>query len=178
MPGEGHYAIRINYEESEVLMPPSNANKMTAPKRIAVRIALATGSTFATILGAQSLAVQQQAQWAADATPTDTAQPASQPTMIPTVAAQAPTLVIQHAAPNIVILRQPGQPGTVTQQAAPAQTAPIAIVPPSPVQAAAPPPVVVQSQPQTVYVPAPSSGGGSSGGSSQPSQPRTRRSGR
>ncbi len=172
-------------------MPPP----MSSSKKIGVRIALATGSTLATIIGAQSLAAQQR--------PADSPLPETiavepvlvqfNPTPVPTLVLLPPTAVpsllptsdVPHAMPSIVILRQSGQPQPVQSldaqpspmpQTAPVQANQVAaanpqILPPEPVVAAVPAPVVVQPdpiyvQPPPVVVQAPSSGGGGGGGGS------------
>ena len=162
-------------------MPPA----MNTPKRLAVRLMLATGSTFAAIIGAQSLAMQQTPQ-----TNTDSIAPPPPATALPLAPTPVPTagsVTISRAAPSITILRMPGQ--TLSQASAPDRSAPPAqvenaaaqqrqIVPPNPVTLAEPAPMVVQSDP--IYVQPPpvvqvvqgsnsdddNDGGGSSGGSS------------
>jgi|GEM_PF-2499294 len=173
-------------------MPPP----MNSSKKIGVRIALATGSTLATIIGAQSLAAQQRP--ADDTFPeTITVEPVlvqfnPTPTLVPTLVLLPPTVVpslsptseVPHAMPSIVILRQSGQPQLVQQQDAQPSAMPqiqptqvIAavpsnpqILPPEPVVAAVPAPVVVQPDP--IYVQPPpvvvqaAPSGGGGGGSS------------
>lgn len=161
------------------MMPPAMNNS----KKLIVRMALATGSTFATIIGAQSLAVQTNPVEILDASeqagilPTlaTLPEPTLVPTMVPTVVHidpnspinTPPTLTIQHTAPNIIILRQPGQTSQVliapnganTLNPSNAQPQPsieqhtAQIVPPQPQQVAAPPPMVIQPDPIIVQPP-------------------------
>ena len=106
--------------------------KMTSTKRFAVRTALVTSTTLATILGAQALASLDE---------TARAQPAPPPVVAP-----AETTA---AAPNIVILRHASAPELSFKTQAPAQpsssnTVAVQIQPPNPVQVAPPQPVVQQ----------------------------------
>ncbi len=143
-----------------------SAAKLNATKRFAVRMSLVTGSTLATIIGAQSLAMLDEQAFSALITPeaAQVEQATSNVTLadsftlqnsVPTAANAAVTSEATAtanpvpAAPSIVILRRPGQiaPVTVQPTAAPAQavqSAPVQIAPPAPVQIAPPAPVVVQ----------------------------------
>lgn len=84
--------------------------KMTPAKRFMVRIALVTSSTLATIMGAQSLASLDEANFAQSAPNSAIDELNNQPTH-PTVSTNAAS-----AAPNIVILRRgDGQSSLATQ---------------------------------------------------------------
>ena len=112
---------------------------MDRSKKLLVRTALVTGSTVATLIGAQSLALLDQRSFAVEA------QTAAVPTVEAVQLQQATaTTEIIHEAPSIVILR-----GSTAQQATavPAATnnTTTVILPPSP-QVAASSPVVVQQQ--------------------------------
>ena len=122
-------------------------------RKLMVRSALATSATIATFVGAQNLAMLDMRQFVLDPALTSeavTAAPVAatptlvSPTPVPTVAAVAPTLVIRHAAPSILILR-PGagrQVSTVAIQ----PTEPTPMMPPSALLVA-PQPVVVAPAP-------------------------------
>ncbi len=125
-------------------MPPA---KLTSTKRFAVRLSLVTGSTLATIIGAQNLAAIDH-QTTATPDPTITSlqlQPGL--TIAPSSFSGDPSSVA-HAAPAITILRRPGQPGASTNSN-------VSIQPPAPVQIAAPAPVIVQAPSSPVVVQAP-----------------------
>jgi hypothetical protein len=111
--------------------------KMTPPKRFAVRSALVTGTTLATIIGAQALASYDAASFSK--TPPAVIQPQFAGSI------QSYTEV-PAVAPNIVILRHAGQ---TTQQGSPSIVNPqVAVIqPPNPVQVAAPQPVPQQIAP-------------------------------
>jgi hypothetical protein len=162
-------------------MPPG---KLNTTKRFAVRLSLVTGSTLATVIGAQSLAsvnkpltatpdpvlpaaVAPQLQSTGTVAPALEVRDDAQQVAIPAAATAAPV----HAAPVITVLRHAGQtsavvPNAQTQSAAPSN---VTIKPPSPVQLAAPAPVIVQAPGETIYVPAASA-------APAPSQPTTRSS--
>ncbi len=157
-----------------------SAAKLNATKRFAVRMSLVTGSTLATIIGAQSLAMLDEQTFSALITPEAAqvepalANPAPADTFtlqngVPTATNAASGLLAtttpqatatanpMPVAPNIAILRRPGQVAPVTAQptAAPAQavqSAPVQIAPPAPVQIAPPAPVVVQAAPAPAAV--------------------------
>jgi hypothetical protein len=153
-------------------MPPT---KLTSTKRFAVRMSLVTGSTLATIIGAQSLSsldkhslavtdpavpvFNQQSPDIPRALPTVALDPAPVATLVPTSIDGDPAAV--HAAPQITILRHPGQAnsvGEVTPQSAPTQPntmANAAIKPPAPVEIAPPAPIIVQAPAAQVAGPAP-----------------------
>jgi hypothetical protein len=153
-------------------MPPT---KLTSTKRFAVRMSLVTGSTLATIIGAQSLssldkhtpAVTDPAVPVIDPQPPDlpralpatTIDAAPAKTLVPTSTDSDPAAV--HAAPQITILRHPGQAnsvGEVTPQSAPTQPSAMAsasIKPPAPVEVAPPAPIIVQAPAAQVVGPAP-----------------------
>ena len=125
-------------------MPPA---KLTSTKRFAVRLSLVTGSTLATIIGAQSLAaIDKQTTAAPDPTITSPQLQPSLTTAPSTFSGDASSAV--HAAPAITILRRPGQPGANT-------TSNVNIQPPAPVQITAPDPVIVQAPSSPVVVQAP-----------------------
>ncbi|MCB9437645.1 MAG: hypothetical protein H6673_11770 [Anaerolineales bacterium] len=132
---------------------------MTATKRFIIRTSLITGSTLATIFGAQSLAALDTHLFATNANANTTA-PMALPQSV-TVAAPSPTSAPRQAEPSIVILRRQGQSSSsTTTQAASGSSAPVvSIQPPAPMQVQAPAPVIVQQQgaPVVVQAPAPSS---------------------
>ncbi len=133
---------------------------MSRSRRIIVRTALVTSSTFAAIVGAQSLAVLDQApsnpSGEGNLEPIIRPMSTNPPTAIPS-SATAPTDTVSEpiieVAPSITILRHPGQsvvtlevvsPTSPSDPGLPATT--FTIQPPSPVQIAAPDPVVVQGE--------------------------------
>lgn len=153
-------------------------------RKLLIRTALVTGSTVATLFGAQNLAVLDQNTFGNfDDNATDTATTVQQPEATQAVdsitSESTPTIVptptqVLRTSPNIVVLRQPGQPQPVqgnqgTQQtvnSAPVQVntsiqppAPVVQAPPAPQVIQAPAPVVVQQQaapaPQPVPAPRP-----------------------
>jgi hypothetical protein len=123
-------------------MPPA---KLTSTKRFAVRLSLVTGSTLATIIGAQSLA-------SVDRHITATPDPAvTSPQVEPAVTAPSvvsgvtPFANAPHVAPSITILRRPGQANANA-------TSNVAIEPPAPIQITAPEPVIVQAPSAPIVV--------------------------
>ena len=165
-------------------MPPG---KLTTTKRFAVRLSLVTGSTLATVIGAQSLAslnkpltatpdpvlpaaVEPQLQSAETVAPALEVRDDAQQVLIPASATAVPV----HAAPVITVLRHAGQPSAAVQsgQAQPYAPSNVAIKPPDPVQLAAPAPVIVQAPGETIYVPA----AASAAPAPAPQQPTTRSS--
>jgi hypothetical protein len=115
---------------------------MTPPKRFLVRTALVTGSTIATIVGAQSLAMLDSKQLETIVS--------TLPTLVPTqTQATEVAASVVNAAPAIIILRHPAQAATaiVTAPIVRRQSAlAAAIQPPAPVVADAPAPVIIQAQ--------------------------------
>ncbi len=136
-------------------MPPG---KLNTTKRFAVRLSLVTGSTLATVIGAQSLAsVNKPLTPTPDPVLPAAVAPQLQPTGTVQVAIPAAvTATPVHAAPVITVLRHAGQTSAVVPSASAPSAAPsnVAIKPPSPVQLAAPAPVIVQAPGETIYVPA------------------------
>jgi hypothetical protein len=117
-------------------MPPA---KLTSTKRFAVRLSLVTGSTLATIIGAQSLAsVDRHLTATPDPAVTSPQVEPALNTVPPVISGVTPSATAVHAAPSITILRRPGQAG------ASANTS-VAIQPPAPVEITAPQPVIVQA---------------------------------
>jgi hypothetical protein len=127
-------------------MPPA---KFTSTKRFAVRLSLVTGSTLATIIGAQSLAsLDKQAGAVPDPTTPMVSDPQLQ-SSFSTIGGQLPkssdvtntenNSSVIHAAPTITILRRPGQVG------ASAASSTTSIKPPTPIQIAPPEPIIVQA---------------------------------
>ena len=105
-------------------------------KQFLVRTVLVAGSTVATLIGAQSIALfDQRAQLTPEVAPTVSTQ-----TLLPV---QQPTTEILHQAPSIIILRQPQ---SALPNVRPVVNTP-AIAPPNP-QISAPAPVIVQQQQQ------------------------------
>lgn len=139
-------------------MPPT---KLTSTKRFAVRLSLVTGSTVATIIGAQSLAALDQRP----ASTPDTAFPVINQDVPQTVkalpsvdipAVKTPDQPAAHAAPLITIVRHPGQASsTVSAQVQASSSGPVAIKPPDPVRIAPPDPIIVQAPAVVVQAPAP-----------------------
>lgn len=135
--------------------------KLTTPKRIAVRTALVTGTTLATVLGAQALVSLDEAALSqstpAAVVPADlTTQSANEVFVLQPAA----TSSVPAAAPNIVILRHAGSQGSASQPAVQSSvttgsTPNVAIQPPNPVQVAPPSPVVQQVAPIAAAQPAP-----------------------
>ncbi len=141
------------------------ATGMTSTRRFIVRLSLVTGSTLATIIGAQSLASfdgqalvtggTAEAASPVQAFIPEAAAPELQPTQninVPEASSgqfAADQSGIVHAPPAITILRHPGQATTT----AASSSAAVQIQPPSPVEVAPPPPVVVQAPAQVVVQP-------------------------
>jgi hypothetical protein len=134
-------------------MPPT---KLTSSKRFLVRVSLVTGSTLATIIGAQSLAALNNQ----DTNTTPPTAPRSSPLgltnqVMPTLAL-TPGATAVHAAPSITILRRPGQTNAQnansTNGGLQPQSAGIVIAPPVPVQIALPEPVVVEAPAAPIVV--------------------------
>ena len=121
-------------------------------KRIIVRTALITGSTIATVIGAQSLAILDQVQLGA-ASGADATVASADQTQTST------SSVVTNAAPNIVILRHPGETSSSTQTTTAQGSSGPVIRPPSPVEVTAPTITQQQSSPavvtqqQTFWVP-------------------------
>ena len=103
-------------------------------KRIVVRTALITGSTIATVIGAQSLALVDQIQFGTGA-------------QVGAAAQNADPSAVVNAAPNIVILRQSSSATTGTQSTVSQSSGPV-IRPPSPVELTAPTVTTQQQQQQ------------------------------
>ena len=129
-------------------------------RKLLVRSALVTSATIATFVGAQNLAMLDTRLITLTATPPSepavilplpTENTTVQNAAISTLQQVAPTLVIQKAAPSIIILRQSQPQGAVqvasAQAPAQGQGNAMVIQPPAPAQIAAPDPVIVQ-QPQ------------------------------
>lgn len=137
---------------------------MNATKRFFIRLSLVTGSTLATIIGAQSLASLEALPTSeAPPPPADTtASNAPVQAWTPTpgepsaalIASDAPTGTPVHAAPSITILRHPGQTGSSPSASAGnmalAASSSGVIQPPNPQQATAPDPVIVQQPGQVI----------------------------
>ncbi len=151
-------------------------------RRLLVRTALITGSTVATVIGAQGLAMLDR-QTAANITPGEAADnlvsAVSSGAAIQSGATPAQEIAgltaqhnIVHAAPSIIILRQPGK--TVAERSPNQQ--PI-IQPPNPVQLAAPPPIIIQqvAVPAAPLTASSGSGGGNPSGQSAHSTSRSSR---
>lgn len=116
-------------------------------RKLLVRTALVTGSTVATLFGAQTLALMDAQTFSEILTPEAVANPAEMVAQQDIIEISPTTqVVIQRAAPSVTILRRPGTTRTTDAQAAAPQssTAGMAIQPPSPVVLAAPAPVIVQ----------------------------------
>jgi hypothetical protein len=107
-------------------------------RKLIVRTALVTSSTFATIIGAQSLATldAQQFQNMQD-TQINLVSDGVLPSDSVVVARVAPNIVGIRVAPNVTILRQPG----AVSAPAPSGTN-TSILPPVPEQLAAPEPII------------------------------------
>ena len=119
-------------------------------KKALVRVALVSGSTVATLVGAQTVATIDQTSRLNDAIPAVTeAAPAPIVTLPPTA---EPTALVLHQAPSVVLLRTPQAPTTNTRSvnSAPVIAPPAAqaIMPPNPQALSAPAPVIVQQQQQ------------------------------
>jgi hypothetical protein len=144
-------------------------------RKLLVRSALVTGSTIATLVGAQNLAMLDASQFqqltSVDLSPSAVTQDVqveivevvpptlAETSMPPVVEPSQPTAtnVITHAVPSITVLRQSGNPGAVISNtnSNAGSSAPIVIQPPVASLMATPAPVVVQSQQQTTYVTVP-----------------------
>ncbi len=126
-------------------------NKLNSTKRFAVRLSLVTGSTLATIIGAQSLAALDRTS----APSQDVVSPALaqlQPQSFNSDPAASNSLsgnTIPGSAPVITILRHLGD-GESDDDSSRNTTV---IQPPSPVQISPPSPVVVQAPASQVFVP-------------------------
>lgn len=124
--------------------------KLTPAKRFDVRTALVTGTTLATIIGAQALASLDKATLS-QTTPSAIASPANPAVVMPFQSEGSGD--VAAAAPNIVILRHAGGPASVPTVAPPQPITsvvgaqPAAIQPPNPVQVAPPQAVAQQIAP-------------------------------
>ncbi|MBK8024745.1 MAG: hypothetical protein IPK19_25810, partial [Chloroflexi bacterium] len=95
-------------------------------------------ATIATFFGAQNLAMLDAGRLEAIFTSSPEAT-----TPVRMVRA-APDLVIQQAAPSIIILRRAGQTGESAVSANPGASSPVVIQPPASAEVTAPAPVIVQ----------------------------------
>lgn len=113
-------------------------------RKLLVRTALVTGSTVATLVGAQSLFVLDQLTTAqTNAVETETnPTPGILDSNTPAVVNTAPQLNIIHRAPSLLILRQAGTSGSQTTSPSTQAQPQTSIRPPQPQQLAqaAPPP--------------------------------------
>lgn len=132
-------------------------------RKLLVRSALVTGSTIATLVGAQNLAMIDMRQF--ELTNTQTATPEAIVVVpLQVVATSLPALTeteqptvevtIARSAPSITILRQSGDVNTLSSNSTSntESTGQVVIQPPVASLMATQPPVVVQSQSETVYV--------------------------
>jgi hypothetical protein len=112
---------------------PASGNALNPSRKFVVRLSIATGATFATLVGAQALAIMDTPKPGFLPTPQPTTQvDLQQPTILP-----AATLTLPSAAPQIVIVRNAGTPAahraTIPRRVAPAQqnaAPPVAVAPP------------------------------------------------
>lgn len=115
-------------------------------RKLLVRTALVTGTTVATLFGAQTLALMDTQTFSEILTPEAVTNPAdtfAEPDIF--VVSPTTTVTIQRAAPSVTILRRPGSTVTDAQATAPQSNGTsLVIQPPSPVVLAAPAPVIVQ----------------------------------
>jgi hypothetical protein len=112
-------------------------------RKLLIRTALVTGTTVATLFGAQTLAVMDTEVLTEVLTPTASEiMLDSESDSIP----QSESFVIQRAAPSVTILRRAGTVRTVDGQnaASQANTSGMVILPPSPITLADPAPIIVQ----------------------------------
>ncbi len=116
-------------------------------RKLLVRSALVTSTTIATFIGAQNLAMLDATRLEAMLTPSPEAAIVNllpeNTTPVPVVHA-ASDLVIQQAAPSIIILRRAGQTGEAA--VSPAVSSSVVIQPPAPAEVAAPAPVIIQQR--------------------------------
>jgi hypothetical protein len=124
--------------------------KMTSSKRFAVRTALVTGTTLATIIGAQALASLDETAFSK--TPPASVAPAEISAQANSAPVFSTTPQAPAAAPNIVILRHASKRSSVTAPVPQTNTGAsnsqaVIIQPPNPVQVAAPQPVPQASAP-------------------------------
>lgn len=122
---------------------------MDRPKKMLVRTAFVTGTTMATLLGAQTLALLDQRSLTPPSSGSLETIPPSPLVVATAQPADTSPAALLHVAPSIVILREPGQAavnnGQLTSaQPSAAQSSTVAIQPPSPVQLSAPAPIIVQ----------------------------------
>jgi hypothetical protein len=117
-------------------------------KKLLVRVALVSGSTVATLVGAQTVAFLDQNPRITESLP------AGAPTAVVTLPPPTtiPTVAPIHQAPSVIILRPQS---SAPNNARPANNTPViqphsaqAILPPNPQAISAPAPVVVQQQQQ------------------------------
>lgn len=120
-------------------------------RKLLVRSALVTSATIATFVGAQNLAMLDATRLEAIFTPSPEpviVNPLLEITTPIPVAHAAPDLVIQQAAPSIIILRRSGQVGesavNANQVASSGGSSAVVIQPPAPAEVAAPAPVIIQ----------------------------------
>ncbi|GAB4575159.1 MAG: hypothetical protein Kow0077_25300 [Anaerolineae bacterium] len=146
------------------------ASGLTPQKRFMVRLSLVTGSTLATIVGAQSLIALDAPPEPVDglnvpavvipepdvAAPQQQATPLQGLLPVPTGESAQPSLspTVSNAAPAITILRHPPAQSAPVTAGVPAtsSTSPqqVSIQPPAPVELAPPAPVVVQAPAQVI----------------------------
>jgi hypothetical protein len=111
-------------------------------RKLLVRSALVTSATIATFVGAQNLAMLDATRLEALFTPEAVVvNPLAEITTPVPVVRAAPDLVIQQAAPSIIILRRAGDAAVSVN---PGGSSPVVIQPPAPAEVAAPAPVIVQ----------------------------------
>lgn len=122
-------------------------------RKLLVRSALVTSTTIATFVGAQNLAMLDTQQVALLLTPSPAVVnvlKATEATPPQPIRSSAPTLVIQQAAPSIIVLRQSAQPGSSRQPTPISVPAPLILQqpastqPPAPSVISAPAPVIIQ----------------------------------
>ncbi len=107
------------------------ASGMSSTKRFLVRLSLVTGSTMATIIGAQSLAMLDTAKGVQTAQQQDAAAVQNTNTRSTFVQAAPPTITILRHSSNGIVSRESVQAAVQPPQA-------VTIAPPSPVVVSAP----------------------------------------
>ncbi len=117
-------------------------------RKLLVRSALVTSTTIATFVGAQNLAMLDTRLISLTLTPSAESAAVVPASVTSMPQAVAPTLMIQRAAPSIIVLRQSQQQAAspIVSSHSPAQGNAMVIQPPVPAQMAAPAPVIVQQQ--------------------------------
>jgi hypothetical protein len=117
-------------------------------RKLFIRAALVSGSTVATLIGAQSLTWIDAARFAITATPDSSAEVSSSTNLQAEAAIThiAPSLAIHYSPPSLVVLRRAGVPSQTSASLNPSgQSAPVSL-------GSIQPPAPIVNQQQTIVV--------------------------